>query len=361
MLDWQLDMSKLRAEVSFGSFLVISKIKTIKAIRMCSVLVADMTLCCPSISKFGSLTYEQFRNDFYNMKLLFINRKQAHNRGVTVPNRNISGAGLSFALDKILSVLSTSHGEDSKRTDVVVCVSGIRPNFRDVTQILRSMWSSGIQCAVVQANNPEDCQDMAKDLGAIFYVVYTEDSTLRVRSWINDRFEERLLNKDEIVVYVKKALRPEPEQQSTTLQQSVSINESNKYSRSAESTPPAVDIIFSTIEKMTSSSRKRHENFLTNHMSESLLLFNKKVQITVIVVDLQSIIIRAIIAAIDPRGNSSSKEIDAEISYVIDRFPNYKRYIRDVVEEITDIYSEKKSEQVVCLYNLKDGYYRIIL
>lgn len=182
-----------------------------------------------------------------------------------------------------------------------------------------------------------------------------------MRSWINDRFEERLLNKDEIVAYVKKALRPEPEQQSITLQQSVSINESNKYNRNAESTPPAVDIIFSTIEKMTSSSRKRHENFLTNHMSESLLLFNKKVQFTVIVVDLQSIIIRAIIAAIDPRGNSSSKEIDAEISYVIDRFPNYKRYIRDVVEEITDIYSEKKSEQVVCLYNLKDGYYRIIL
>lgn len=291
------------------------------------------------------------------------NRKQAHNRGVTIPNRNICGAGLSFALDKILNVLSTSHAEETKKTDVVVCVSGIRPNFRDVTQILRALWSSGIQCAVVQANSPEDCQDMAKDLGAIYYVVYTEDSILRVRSWINERFEERLLNKDEIIAYVKKALRPEPEP--TVSQQTISLNEANKYNRSVTNiaglTPPAVDIIFSTIEKLTSSSRKRHENSLTNHMSESLLLFNKRVQITVIVVELQPIIIRAITAAIDPRGNNSPKEIDSEIAYVIDRFPSYKRYIKDVAEEISDIYSEKKLQQVVCLYNLKDSYYRFIL
>lgn len=204
---------------------------------------------------------------------------------------------------------------------------------------------------------------MAKDLGATYYVVYTEDGTLRVRSWINDRFEERLLKRDEIIAYIQKLLRPEPEP--TLSQQTTSLSDANKYNRSlgsvSEFNPPAIDIIFSTPEKMTSSSRKRHENFLTNHMSESLMLFNKRVQITVIVVDLQSIIIRAIIAALDPRGNCSPKEIDTEISYVIDRFPNYKRYIKDVVEEITDIYEEKKPHSIICLYNLKDSFYRFIV
>lgn len=282
---------------------------------------------------------------------------------MTIPNRNSqSGAGLSFALDKILSVLSATHTEDTKTTDVVVCVSGIRPNFRDVTQILRALWSSGIQCAIVQANNPEDGQDMAKDLGAVYYVIYTEDGILRVRSWINERFEEKLMNRDEIITYIKKALRPEPE--ATFSQQTLSLNEATKYNRSnaslAEPTLPTVDIIFKINDKMTSSQRKRQENFLTSHMSESLLLFNKREQIAVVAVDLQPIIIRALISAIDPR-SVTAKEIENEISFVIDRFPQYKRYIKDVVEEITDIYSDKKRLPVVCLYNLKDSYYRFIL
>lgn len=294
---------------------------------------------------------------------MYIFRKQAHNRGVTIPNRNISGAGLSFALDKILSVLNASHTDDAKTTDVVVCVSGIRPNFRDVTQILRALWSSGIQCAVVQANNPEDGQDMAKDLGAVYYIVYTEDGILRVRSWINDRFEERLMNRDEIIAYINKALRPEPE--TMVSQQIVSLSETHKYNRSnaslAEPTLPSVDITFSTIEKMSASARKRQENFVTSHMLESLLLFNKREQVAVIAVDLQPAIIRALVSLIDPRGSGNSKEYDSEMSIVIDRFPKYKRYIKDIVEEITDIYAEKKRAPVVCLYSLKDSYYRFIL
>lgn len=295
---------------------------------------------------------------------LFI-RKQAHNegQGVTVPNRNMSGAGLSFALDKIMSVLNATHTEDSRTTNVVVCVSGIRLNFRDVTQILRSLWSSGIQCAVVQANNPEDAQDMAKDLGAIYCVVYTEDGILRVRSYTNDRFEEKLMNRDEIVVYIKKSLRPEPE--TTISQQTISLSEGHRYSRSsaslAEPTLPAVNITFSTIEKMTASSRKRQENILTSHMSESLFLFNKREEIAVIAVELNSAIIRALISAMDPRNNTNTKDNENEISFVIDRFPKYKRYIKLIVEEIIDIYSEKKRPPVVCLYSLKDGYYRFIL
>lgn len=155
-------------------------------------------------------------------------RKQAQNRGVTIPNRNISGAGLSFALDKILGVLSASHTDTVHRVDVVVCVSGARPNLRDVTYILRTLWSANIQCGIVQANNIEDGQDMAKDLGATYYVISTDDGILRVRSWLNDRFEERLLNRVEMIAYIQKALRPEPDSSAI---QTINSTESNKYQR----------------------------------------------------------------------------------------------------------------------------------
>lgn len=250
-------------------------------------------------------------------------------------------------------------------TDVVVCVCGYRPNFRDVTQILKSLWSSGIQCAVVQASNPEDGQDMAKDLGAVYYVVYCDDGILRVRSWVNERFEERVLNRDEIIAYVKKSLKPDTSTEQTVFQQSISLNDINKNNHKsnailAEPTLPTLDVIFNTIEKMSASTRRRYENVLSHYMSTSLLLFNKREQISVIAVDLQPIVIRAIVGAIDPRG-TNSKIVASEVAYVIERFPENKRYIKDIVEEINDIYAEKKGSSVVCLYCLKDSYYRFIL
>lgn len=210
---------------SFGRWLAIIKIK----IQLCWALAAVMITCSLNISKFNQLNeLLNFFSKYYFIHFFSLGRKQAQNRGVTIPNRNISGAGLSFALDKILGVLSASHTDCMHRIDVVVCVSGARPNFRDVTSILRTLWSSNIQCAIVQANNIEDGQDMAKDLGATYYVISTDDGTLRVRSWINDRFEERLLNRVEIIAYIQKALRPEPESNAI---QTISSTESNKYQR----------------------------------------------------------------------------------------------------------------------------------
>lgn len=124
---------------------------------------------------------------------------------------------------------------------------------------------------------------------------------------------------------------------------------------------PNVNVIFCTVEKMTASARKRYENFLTNHMSDTLPIFNKREKIAVIVADLQPNIIRAIISVIDPRAKTNSKEIDNELSFVIDRFPNYKRQIKDVIEDINDVYSEKRPTPIVCLYSLKDSYFRFIL
>lgn len=300
----------------------------------------------------------------------FICRKQAHNRDGTIPNRQISGAGLSFALEKILGILNASHTDRTQRTDVVVCVLGALPNFRDVTHIVRTLWSNQIQCAIVQSNHIEDAQDMAKDLGAIYYIISTDDGILRVRTWLNDRLEERRMNCNEIIAYIQKSLRPEPTELSVSTQ-TINISESNKYQRnsgnqsSLEPILPAVNVIFCTVEKMTTSTRKRLENNLTNHITESLQIFNKREQISVIVADLQPNIIRAIISIINPRAATNSKENDTDLSFVIDRFPNYKRNIKDVIEEINDVYSEsllsKKQTPIVCLYSLKDSYYRFIL
>lgn len=285
----------------------------------------------------------------------------------------ISGAGLSFALDKILTVLSVFHVQEPPSVDVIVCVTGSRPNMREVTQILRSFWVCGIQCAFIESSGPEEGQDMAKELGAIYYVVYGDDGSLRLRSWINDKFEERMLNRDELIAYVKRQLGPETNAESSSqlLPYSMSLsdssstiasrtNNSNRSTILAGQSLPNVDISFITIDRMTTSARRRYENILTHQMSSSLLLFNREQEIAVVAVDLPPQVLRAVISAIEPNV-TNDKEISNEISFAIDRFPNYKRYIKDIVVEVIDIYSAKKSSPIVCLYSLKDSYYRFIL
>lgn len=95
-------------------------------------------------------------------------------------------------------------------------------------------------------------------------------------------------------------------------------------------------------------------------MTSSLLLFNRRQDINVLAVDLPPQVVRAVIGAIDPNV-TNDKEISNEIAFAIDRYPDYKRYIKDIVEEVIDIYSEKKRSPIVCLYSLKDSYYRFIL
>lgn len=282
--------------------------------------------------------------------------------------QNISGAGLTFALDKILNALNICLYENPSSVDVVLCVVGSRPNYRDVTRILRALWVSGVQCAVVESNGAEESQDLAKDLGATYYLVYSDDGSSRLRSWINDKFEEKILNRDELVPYVKKILRSEASFEQT-LQHSGSLSESstslmrnnsNKSNILTEPKLPSVDISFITIEKMTASSRRRYENVLTHHMSSALLLFNKREEIAVVAVDLHPSVVRAMVGAIDPRG-TNEKEISSEVRHVIERFPENRRYIKDIVEEIIDIYAEKKRLKIICIYCLKDSYYRFIL
>lgn len=293
-------------------------------------------------------------------------------------NRNISGAGFSFALDKIVSALSLCRVDDSPTIDVVICITGARPNLREVAQILRSLWMAGIQCAVVESKYAEEGQDLAGSLGAIYYIIYDDDATLRLRSWINDKFEERLLNRDEMIAYIKKMMRSDNSNEATIVsssssssifssanfqQNSTNFTDSSKYNKSttlAGPTLPSVDINFMSMEKMTASTRRRYENVLTQHMSSTLLLFNKKEEITVVAVDLSPCVLRALISAIEP-GCSNLKEISNEISLIIERFPDNKRYIKDVVKEVVDIYSEKKKTSIICLYCLKDSYYRFIL
>lgn len=296
-------------------------------------------------------------------------RKQAQNDGSIIGNKdiNISGAGCSFALDKIISALNTIQRDDCRSIDVVVCATGSRPPLKDVTQILRSLWGVGIRCGVVEANGPDEAQDLAKDLGALHVILFGDDGTLRVRSWDQNRFQERHLNRQELTEYIQRMLRPDHMSltdasachQSNNNQATTNVVSIKNSFLSGPALPP-VEVTFLTHEKPTANLRRRYENQLKQHMTSSLILFGKKERISVIVIDLPVQFLKAVTGAIDPR-NMSGKEMQDDIGIVIERFPKYKRKLLEIVEEIKDIMCESRTPVIVGLYSTTDFSYRILL
>lgn len=293
-------------------------------------------------------------------------RKQAQHRGVTVPNRKISGAGFSFALDKIISALNSINGDCGPSTDVVVCVTGSQPILREVTPILQSLWAAGIQCAVVESYNAEEAQDMAKDMGCKYYVIVPEEGSLRLRFWLNDRFEERLFNREELSSHLKRILKPETDIAPTMTASNTILNtnefstKNNKSTVLFASTAPNVMVNFPAVEKAPASTRRWYENLLTQQLASVLALFNKDVVIEVIIVDLPSEVMRAVACAIDPRQIKTKQNVDS-ISAEQERHSEYRRHIKDITKKINDIYLNKKAGRVICLYHLKESSYRFIL
>lgn len=235
-------------------------------------------------------------------------------------NRDISGAGFSLALDKLLGAIISPKEEEITPIDVVVCVTGSRPPLRDVTQILRLLWAANIRTGLVEATNSNEAQEQAKDLGANHTILLDGTGSLRIRS--SDSHERHIL-RDELTDYIQKLLREDSSSASfelNTSQSSMNSSATNIHRNSISHSIalPSVEVFFVMHEKPTANMRKRYENQVQQQMAPSLSLFGRKEKFFVMVVELPVATLNALVGAIDPRDIRNS-DTDNSMAYVLER------------------------------------------
>lgn len=251
--------------------------------------------------------------------LLSTFQKTAQSSSVAFPNREISGAGFSFALDKLINIIGPSNSIECRSIDVVVCVTGSRPPLKDVTQILRSLWTANIRSGLVEANTQEEAQELAKDLGAMHIIVMGEGGVLRVRSWENNRFHEHHVTRPELIDFIQRLLKPE-QNISEIFPLSQSISGISLKNLPLVPVLSNVNVIFNTSEKLALNMRRRYEIQLKQHMMALLSQFEKKERITIIATELPGNILGPLTGAIDPRLDTrETKQIYKEINHIIER------------------------------------------
>ncbi|XP_058461122.1 eIF-2-alpha kinase GCN2 [Malaya genurostris] len=290
------------------------------------------------------------------------------NNGLQVPKVELSGAGFSFHLDKLVNAIGSTTG--CEPVEVMIYITSSRPPLREVVQILRSLWSNGIKTGLLEGALSVD--ESAKEVGATMVVMIGEGGELRVRCLDNDRFQERHVTRAELIPYTLRVLRPDSSTsdlavalQNTSITNTASIKSIPSLSgQSQNSSTASLDLIFLTSEKMNANKKRRYENQVEHKLSPILSKFHKKEKISLIMVDLPKAPLRELIGLLDPSecGNDDgTSSISFELNALIERYPKYKRNIREIYGEIMDTFSESKAMPIVGVYSVIDSFSRLIL
>ncbi|EAA00405.4 AGAP012368-PA, partial [Anopheles gambiae str. PEST] len=305
-------------------------------------------------------------------------QKSGINNGLQVPKVDLSGAGFSFLLDKLVNAIAPTAGYEP--IEVMICVTGSRPQPKEVAQTLRPLWSNSIKTCVVETSAGA-VDDLGKEAGATVVVLLGDGGEMRVRSWNHDRFQELHVTRPELMPYILRTLRRSDVStgelsqalQSTSLGgASTSASSSAASQQQSINTSPPLDLVFLTSEKINTSKKRRYEHQVEHKMSPVLSKFHRKEKVTLIMVDVPSAPLRGLVGLIDPLECGSQEDDDdipsgsttdrVELQSLCERYPKYKRQLMQIYNEIVDLFAQSKgTTPIVGLYSVIDTFCRLIL
>ncbi|XP_052902720.1 eIF-2-alpha kinase GCN2 [Anopheles moucheti] len=326
-------------------------------------------------------------------------QKSGINNGLQVPKVDLSGAGFSFLLDKLVNAIAPTAGYEP--IEVMICVTGSRPQLKEVAQILRPLWSNGIKTCVMETSAGA-VDDLGKEAGANVVILLGDGGELRVRSWNHDRFQERHVTRPDLMAYILRTFRRSDVStgeisqslQTTSLGGSLtsaSFSYSSSFTATSTSASmrlssaasaaanqqqpinnsPALNLVFLTSEKVNTSKKRRYEHQVEHKLSPVLSKFHRKEKVTLIMVDVPSAPLRGLVGLIDPLECGSQEDDDlvpgsttdrVELQSLCERYPKHKRQLMEIYNEIVDLFAQSKgTTPIVGLYSVTDSFCRLIL
>lgn len=226
--------------------------------------------------------------------------------------RELYCAGFTIVMDKLLTCLNQSN-EYHSVVDLVVFVTGLRPPVKDVAQLMNSLWTADIKSCFIESLSPQVDDYVARNLGANHICVLGEDGCIRVKSWLNDRYQEKSVSRAEAIDYLKKNLSTDFHlvQEPNHLMRNNSISSMINIENSVAGSP-AFEIVFIANEKLNANKRKRLENQIEQKIENVLQKFTRKETFIIFAIELDAKQIRALLSCIDPNPKEQSQsEFDA--------------------------------------------------
>ena len=118
------------------------------------------------------------------------------------------GAGISISFDRLISAADEidvdSLCRDNKFADdvAVCCVLGAPRREKELADVLRELWSLDLRVTTLDFNTSDELLEYCRENGINNVVVLKsgEKGNLRIYTWERDRFQERKINIQVIVL-----------------------------------------------------------------------------------------------------------------------------------------------------------------
>lgn len=218
--------------------------------------------------------------------------------------RELYCAGFTIAMDKLVACLTPSN-ENHSVVDLVLFITGTRPPVKDICQIMNSLWTANIKCCFIES---QDDDDIAKNMGANHIFILGEDGCMRIKSWQNDRYQEKSVSRAEAIDYIKKNLNADFYVGSQLeVNNLVRNNSVSSITNDATTGLPSYEIVFIANEKLNASKRKRLENQIEQKFEKVLCKFSRKETFIIFAIELDAKQIRSLLGCIDPNSKDQSQ------------------------------------------------------
>ncbi|CAH1116543.1 unnamed protein product [Phaedon cochleariae] len=270
-----------------------------------------------------------------------------------------SAIGVSISLDRLVQAVQKEHSEEIPgvdNLDVVVCSVGRKEMIQEKTKILRNLWAAGIRSTLIETTNIEEIQEQLNELKVTHVVILkdNEQGTVRIRSWNKERFQEKSLPTSELVENLQRILRNWNDSYQENGPPSF-LTRSESKSSGEHLQEANVDIVFVTIEKLSSNARKRYENQIKSHLDS---LFKKLTGFVVVFgLSIESNLIRSLTSFLE---FETEYQFQKSVETVIERHPRHKKYLNEICDELYEQKTVRKNPTIV-LFSLSDCFYKVII
>lgn len=267
------------------------------------------------------------------------------------------GTGISISLEKLVSAVSETSGslECKSGIDIAMSCMGNYHRGKEMIDLLKELWFFELKVTIIDLISLEEILEYCREnsINHVILLKSEEKGSVIIQSWERDRFQEKKVNNQEVAEFFQRL-----DSSLSGLSKSESKIATENFLSTNNPINVNINFILSEKDKLSSGSRRSLKNSIIAQMSTYFQRISSKIPIEILAVYLQMSVVKTIISFLEI--DEGDEEFLKSVQVIIDKHSRYKKYIKEICEEMQELRNEKQ-KPVLILYSLIDNKYMTLL
>ncbi|CAH0391950.1 unnamed protein product [Bemisia tabaci] len=256
---------------------------------------------------------------------------------------SLSAAGISLSLDRFVTALLPEL-KTLAITDVLICSVGQNSMAQEKLSVAKDLWSAGVRCCSISesVSSLEEVQAKCSEMNVRHIVMLkeSEPGSVRIRTRIKDRFQEKKVSISELV----ECFSRDKIESNTVIRHERAMSTSDSIH---------VNVTFILEEKLNTSTRRRYENQILNTISISLQKLSHKMKVEVLALNVEFDVVKFLVFI-------DLDNVQQSLNSIVKKFPQQKKSLLKLGDHLEE-FGTKSNLIAVIFYSIVDNMFRMLL